>query len=71
MKFKNIKTGAILEPNSKFTEEQMAKSDMYVEVKEVSKEPTVAELKAQLTELGIEFNANATKKDLLELLPQE
>ena len=37
MKFKNVKTGAILEPNSKFTEEQMKKSDMYEEVKETKK----------------------------------
>lgn len=37
MKFKNVKTGAILEPNSKFTEEQMKKSDMYEEVKENKK----------------------------------
>lgn len=37
MKFKNVKTGAILEPNSKFTEEQMKKSEMYVEVKETKK----------------------------------
>lgn len=38
MKFKNVKTGAILEPNSKFTEEQMKKSDLYVEVKEPKKD---------------------------------
>lgn len=41
MKFKNIKTGAILEPNSKFTEEQMKKSDLYIKVdnkKQKSKE---------------------------------
>ena len=37
MKFKNVKTGAILEPNSKFTEEQMKKSELYVEVKETAK----------------------------------
>ena len=37
MKFKNVKTGAILEPNSKFTEEQMKKSDLYEEVKETAK----------------------------------
>lgn len=37
MKFKNVKTGAILQPNSKFTEEQMKKSDLYVEVKEEKK----------------------------------
>lgn len=37
MKFKNKKTGAILQPNSKFVEEQMKKSDLYVEVKEKTK----------------------------------
>lgn len=37
MKFKNVKTGAILEPNSKFAEEQMKKSDLYEEVKEEKK----------------------------------
>lgn len=35
MKFKNVKTGSILEPNSKFVEEQMQKSDLYIEIKEV------------------------------------
>ncbi len=38
MKFKNVKTGAILEPNSKFVEEQMKESELYEEVKEVKKE---------------------------------
>lgn len=37
MKFKNVKTGAILEPKSKFTEEQMRKSELYEEVKEKTK----------------------------------
>lgn len=37
MKFKNIKTGSILEPNSKFVEEQMQKSDLYEEVKSKKK----------------------------------
>ncbi|MCI8641149.1 MAG: hypothetical protein HFJ59_04695 [Clostridia bacterium] len=34
MKFKNKITSSILEPNSKFVEEQMRKSDLYEEVKE-------------------------------------
>lgn len=75
MKFKNVKTGAILEPNSKFTEEQMKKSDMYIEIgkesKPKGKEPTVAEIKAKLDELGIEYDDSAVKADLLALLPQE
>lgn len=37
MKFKNKKTGSILEPNSKFVEEQMKASDLYVEIKETAK----------------------------------
>lgn len=37
MKFKNKKTGSILEPNSKFVEEQMKNSDLYVEIKETTK----------------------------------
>lgn len=35
------------------------------------KEPTVAELKAKLDELGIEYDKKANKKVLLTLLPQE
>lgn len=34
------------------------------------KEPTKAEIAAQLTELGIEFNEKATKAELVELLPK-
>lgn len=35
------------------------------------KEPTVAELKAKLDELGIEYDKKANKETLLTLLPQE
>lgn len=35
------------------------------------KEPTVAELKAKLDELGIEYDKKANKEVLLTLLPQE
>lgn len=34
-------------------------------------EPTVAELKAKLDELGIEYDKKANKEVLLTLLPQE
>lgn len=37
MKFKNKKTGVIIEPNSKFVQEQMSKSDLYEEIKETKK----------------------------------
>ena len=36
-----------------------------------NKEPTVAELKAKLDELGIEYDKKATKEVLLTLIPQE
>ena len=38
---------------------------------EVKKELTVAEIKAKLTELNIEFKDKAKKDELLALLPQE
>jgi hypothetical protein len=41
------------------------------EVKETKKELTVEEIKAILTEKGIDFEENAKKKDLLALLPQQ
>lgn len=34
-------------------------------------EPTVEKIKSKLKELGIEFNNNATKAELLALLPKE
>ena len=39
--------------------------------KQKTKEPTVAELKAKLDELGIEYDKKANKEVLLTLLPQE
>lgn len=39
--------------------------------KETFRELTVAELKTKLDELGIEYNTNATKVQLIELLPNE
>ena len=36
-----------------------------------TKEPTVAELKAKLDELGIEYDKKATKEVLLTLIPQK
>lgn len=40
MKFKNITTGIILEPNSKTVEEQLSKSNTYEVVKETTKKKT-------------------------------
>jgi len=45
MKFRNKKTGSILEPNSKITEDLMKKSDLYEEVK--AKAETKTETKAE------------------------
>ena len=36
-----------------------------------NREPTVAEIKAKLDELGIEYDKKATKEVLLALIPQE
>lgn len=37
MKFKNIQTGSIIEPQTEFAKEQMLKSDTFVEIKEEKK----------------------------------
>lgn len=37
MKFRNKKTGVVLEPKSNFVEEQISKSDLYEEMKENTK----------------------------------
>lgn len=71
MKFKNKKTGAILVPNTKFVEEQMTKSDLYEIVGEKAKEPTVAEIKAKLEDLGIDYAGKTKREDLIALLPEE
>lgn len=70
-KFRNIKTGAILAPNSEFVEEQMTKSDLYEEIGAKSKEPTISELKKILDEKGIEYSKDAKKEELLALINQE
>lgn len=57
-----------LENENKELKAKLAKLE--AESKKV-KEPTVAELKAKLDELGIEYDKKANKKVLLTLLPQE
>lgn len=71
MKFKNKKTGVIVETTVKVIEDMYKNKSEYEEVKEGKKEPTVAEIKAKLTELNIQFDDKAKKEDLLALLPQE
>jgi|GEM_PF-2834870 len=70
-KFKNIKTGAILAPNSSFVEEQMVKSDLYEEIEEKAKELTVKEIKKILYENKIEYDAKATRDVLFALIPEQ
>lgn len=57
-----------LENENKELKAKLAKLE--AEKKKV-KEPTVAELKAKLDELGIEYDKKANKEVLLTLLPQE
>lgn len=40
-------------------------------LKSETKEPTVAEIRARLDKLGIEYDSKANKEELLSLLPQE
>lgn len=79
MKFRNKKTKAIIETNLKIVEDMYKKNPDYEEIKEEktnnsnakAKEPTVAEIKEKLTELGIEYPDNANKATLLTYLPQK
>lgn len=63
--------GNTYKTENKFVIEQMRKSKLYTEVTEAKKELTVAEIKAKLKELNIEFDDKAKKEDLLALLPQK
>ena len=69
------KVGNTYKTENKFVIDQMKKSKEYQEInveKEDSKKTlTVAEIKAKLDELGIEYDKNANKETLLALLPQE
>lgn len=72
MKFKNKKTGAIVVTTVETIEKLYAKKADYEQVKEEGeKELKVAEIKAKLKELNIEFDDKAKKDELLALLPQE
>lgn len=71
MKFRNKETGVIVETTVDAIAKLYAKKADFEEIKEAKKEPTVAEIKAKLKELNIEFDDKAKKEDLLALLPQE
>lgn len=70
---KKIGIGYSFKENSleKENKELKAKLAKFEAEKQKVKEPTVAELKAKLDELGIEYDKKANKEALLTLLPQE
>ena len=71
MKFKNKKTGKIVETSVKVVEDMFKRNSDYEIIAEPKKELTVPEIKAKLDELGIEYDKNANKATLTALLPNE
>lgn len=71
MKFKNKKTGKIVETSVKVVEDMFKRNADYETIAEPKKELTVPEIKAKLDELGIEYDKNANKATLTALLPNE
>ena len=64
--FINLKTGLVETPVNELVIEQYKKyADVY---KEVSKEPTLNELRKKAKELGIKYNNKNTKDELLALI---
>lgn len=65
MKYKNIKTGAIIDSAS------IVKGDNWEEVKSVNlQDLTKSELTEALDEKGIEYNTKDTKDELIKLLEE-
>ena len=73
MKFKDKKTNKIVEAKNYTQFFAYSHNSNWEKVEEASKpkEPTVAEIKAKLTELNIAFDNNAKKEELIALLPEE
>lgn len=73
MKFKNKKTNEIVETKGYVQEFAYSHNSEWEKLKEASKpkEPTIAEIRTKLDELGIKYDPKAKKKDLVVLLPQE
>lgn len=74
MKFRNKKTKAIVEVHGYAQENAYIHNSRWqkIDEKEVeSKELTVAEIKAKLDELNIDYDKKAKKEELIALLPQE
>ena len=73
MKYKNKHTNKIVEARGYVQEFAYSHNSEWEKVKEdnKSKEPTIAEIKAKLDELKIEYDNKAKKEDLIALLTKE
>lgn len=72
MKFKSKKTSEIVEVKGYVQEFAYSHNSEWKKVEETKfKELTKAEIQAKLDELGIEYDKNAKKEELMVLLPQE
>lgn len=67
-KFKNLNTGLIEEVSNPILLEQYEKYDEVYQAASGNGEPTIAELKAKATELGLDFAKNIKKDELIELI---
>ena len=72
MKFKSKKTNKIVEVKGYAQEFAYSHNSEWEKVEEIKpKEPTKAEIQIKLDKLGIEYNKEAKKEELITLLPQE
>lgn len=72
MKFKSKKTSEIVEVKGYVQEFTYSHNSEWEKVEETKfKELTKAEIQAKLDELGIEYDKNVKKEELMVLLPQE
>lgn len=86
MRYKDIKTGAIIVTDSVLGGDWVVVDNTKTEPSEIEKEPdvveepieedekldelTVAELKARLDEMGVTYPTSARKQDLIDILSQ-
>lgn len=72
MKFKSKKTSEIVEVKGYVQEFTYNHNSEWEKVEEIKpKELTKAEIQEKLEKLGIEYDKNAKKEELMVLLPQE
>lgn len=73
MKFINKETNEIVEAKGYTQEFAYSHNSNWKEVEETakSKEPTIADIKAKLDELNIEYDSKAKKEELIALLSKE